>query len=285
MPGEKAKEEEGGGGLGGLGEHISKDNDSGNEHLISSSPTIITKYAYRSSRLIYSIEKNLYIIIAIVAALAVISVIDSLEVIGITDFVGEGLDDVIIAILSLASLAALLTMLKLSLESKNKLEEWADMFERNSIRNSIKMSLITSSKEELVFAIGELIKEIGDSLLKYIEGGEFSEFFNVSIGDEVFDVLIDSDTVITNKGGGENLKKILGDYGAIVAKIVDGNISKEEVLSFSSSISKYATHRGKKIKNAVGLAIILGKEVLPEAYSITKSGKLEMKDILLIERP
>ncbi len=44
-------------------------------------------------------------------------------------------------------------------------------------------------------------------------------------------------------------------------------------------------HRDKKIKNAVGLAIIVGKEVLPEAYSIAKSGKVEVKDILLIERP
>ncbi|MFL6486861.1 MAG: hypothetical protein ACJ71D_09170 [Nitrososphaera sp.] len=281
MLGEKAKE---GGGSG--AEDVPKDHDNGNEHLISSSPTIITKYAYQSSRLIYSIEKNLYIIIAIVAALAVISVIDAFEVIGITNFVGEGLDDTIIAILSLASLAALLTMLRLSLESKKKLEEWADMFERNSIRNSIRMSMITSSKEELVFAIGEAVKEVGDPLLKYIEGGEFSEFFNVGIGENVFDVLIDSETVMINKGEGENLKKILEVHGAIIAKIVDDKVSKKEIQAFSSAVSKYAAHRGKKIKDAIGLAIIIGKEVLPEAYSITRSGKkVEVKDILLIERP
>src|SRR5215213_9455736 len=111
-------------------ENRSRDDD----YLISSSPTIITKYAHQSSRLIYSIEKNLYIIIAIVAVLVVISVVDAFEVIGITNFIGEGLDDMIIAILSLASLAALIPVLRISLESKKKLEEWADMFERNSIR-------------------------------------------------------------------------------------------------------------------------------------------------------
>jgi len=189
----------------------------------------------------------------------------------------------IIAILSLASLAALLTMLRISLESKNKLEEWADMFERNSIRNSIRMSLITASKEELVFAIGEAVKEIGDPLLRYIEKGEFFEFFNVTIGGNVFDVLIDSDTVSANKGG-ENLKKILGDYGAIIVKIADDKIGKKEILSFSSAISKYAMHRNKKIKNAVGLALIVGKEILPETYPITRSGKPQVRDILLIER-
>jgi hypothetical protein len=280
MAGEKAKEQR----EVDVHKDTDKNSDNGNDHLISSSPTIITKYAYQSSRLIHSIEKNLYIIIAIVAVLVVVSVIDAFEVMGITNFIGEGLDDMIIAILSLASLAALIPVLRISLESKKKLEEWADMFERNSIRNSIRMSLITASKEELVFAIGEAVKEIGDPLLRYIERGEFSEFFNVTIEGNVFDTLIDSDTVKTNKGG-ENLKKILGDYGAIIVKIVDDKISKKEILSFSSAISKYAMHRNKKIKNAVGLAILVGKEILPETYSIARSGKVEVKDILLIERP
>src|SRR5215212_107684 len=280
MAGEKAKEQR----EVDVHKDTDKNSDNDNDHLISSSPTIITKYAYQSSRLIHSIEKNLYIIIAIVAILVVISVVDAFEVIGITNFIGEGLDDMIIAILSLASLAALIPVLRISLESKKKLEEWANMFEHNSIKNSIRMSLITASKEELVFAIGETVKEIGDPLLRYIERGEFSEFFNVTIEGNVFDILIDSDTVKTSKGG-ENLKKILGDYGAIIVKIVDDKISKKEILSFSSAISKYAMHRNKKIKNAVGLAILVGKEILPETYSIARSGKVEVKDILLIERP
>jgi hypothetical protein len=265
-------------------ENHSRDDDDNNNSLISSSPTIITKYAHRSSRLIYSIEKNLYVIIAIVAILAVISVVDAFEVIGITDFIGEGLDDMIIAILSLASLAALLPMLRLSLESKKMLEEWANMFEHNSIKNSISMSLTTTTKEELVYAIGETVEEIGDPLLKYIEIGDFSEFFNVPIGENVFDVLIDSDTVRADKGA--DLKKILGDYGAIIIKIVDGKISKKELVSFSSAISKYAVQRHRRVKNAVGLAIIIGREISPDAYSTARSaGNVIVKDILLIEKP
>ncbi len=263
-----------------------EDNNSStdDDHLISSSPTIVTKYAHRSSRLIYSIEKNLYVIIAIVAVLVVISVIDAFEVIGITNFIGEGLDDMIIAILSLASLAALVSMLRLSLESKKMLEEWANMFEYNSIKNSIRMSLTTATKEELVYAVGETVEEIGDPLLKYIEtGGDFSEFFNVTIGETIFDVLIDSETVRADKGGA-NLKKILTDSGAIIIKVVDGTISKKELLSFSSDISKYAMQRNRKIKEAIGLAMMVGREISPDAYSTARSGNMKVKDILLIEK-
>ena len=256
-----------------------------NNHLISSSPTIITKYAHRSSRLIYSIEKNLYVIIAIVALLVVISIVDAFEVIGITNLIGEGLDDMIIAILSLASLAALIPMLRLSLESKKMLEEWANMFEYNSIKNSIRMSLTTATKEELVYAVGETVKEIGDPLLKYVEGGDFSEFFNVAIGETTtFDVLIEPQTVRLEKGGA-NLKKILAEYGAIIIKIVDGTISKKELLSFSSDISKYAMQRNRKIKEAIGLAIMIGREISPDAYSTARSRSMKVKDILLIEKP
>ena len=264
-------------------------NDDGNsrdyDRLISSSPTIITKYAHRSSRLIYSIEKNLYVIIAIVALLVVISIVDAFEVIGITNFIGEGLDDMIIAILSLASLAALIPMLRLSLESKKMLEEWANMFEYNSIKNSISMSLTTATKEELVYAVGETVEEIGDPLLKYIETGDFSEFFNVAIGETTFDILIDPQTVRVDKEGGANLKKILVDYGAIIIKIIDGTISKKELLSFSSDISKYAIQRNRKIKEAIGLAIMIGREISPDAYSTARSRSMKVKDILLIEKP
>lgn len=269
---------------------LDDNNNGGNsrddDHLISSSPTIITKYAHRSSRLIYSIEKNLYVIIAIVALLVVISIVDTFEIIGITNFIEEGLDDMIIAMLSLASLAALIPLLRLSLESKKMLEEWANMFEYNSIKNSIRMSLTTATKEELVYAVGETVKEIGDPLLKYVEKGDFNEFFNVAIGETTtFDILIDLQTVKVDKEGGANLKKILRDYGAIIIKIIDGTISKKELLSFSYDISQYAMQQNRKIKDTIGLAIMIGREISPDAYSTARSRSMKVKDILLIEKP
>jgi hypothetical protein len=260
-----------------------KDSTKEDEQLISSSPTLVTKYAHQSSKLIHSIEKNLYVIIAVVAALAVVSVVDALEVIGITNLIGDGLDDVVIAILSLASLAAILPMLRLSLESKKTLEEWADMFEYNSIKNSISMSLTTATGEELVYAIAEAVEEIECPLHEYIEKGDFSEFINVKIGEDSFDVLIDSETTREEKGA--NLKRILSEYGAIIIKIVEGTISKKEIESFSSEISRYASSRHKKIKTTVALAMLVGREVSSDAYATTRSGDLQMKHMLLIEKP
>jgi hypothetical protein len=261
---------------------IEGNNDKKDSYLASSSPTLVTRYAHKSSRLIYSIEKNIFIVIGVVAALAAISIIDTFERLGISDFIDESLDDTLIAILSVISLASLIPILRLSLQSKKTLEEWADMFERNSIKNSISMSLTSLDKEEVVYVIAETVEEIGSSLSQYIEKGDFPEFFNVAVGEHVFDVLIDSETIKTDKG--TDLRRILDDYGPILIKIINGNISKEEIISFSDSLSSYAMHRHRK-RNAIGLAMIVGREVSPEAYIAAKSGKAPINDILLIEKP
>jgi hypothetical protein len=257
-------------------------NDKNDSYLASSSPTLVTRYAHKSSRLIYSIEKNIFIVIGVVAALAAISVIDTFERLGISDFIDESLDDTLIAILSVISLASLIPILRLSLQSKKTLEEWANMFERNSIKNSISMSLTSLAMEEVVYVVAETVEEIGDPLSQYIEKGDFPEFFNVAVGEHVFDVLIDSETIKTDKG--TDLRRILDDYGPIIIKIINGGISKEEIISFSDSLSSYAMYRHRK-RNTIGLAMIVGREVSPEAYTAAKSGKALINDILLIEKP
>lgn len=253
----------------------------GQDDYLISSPTIITKYARKSSRLIYSIEKNIFIVIGIVVALATVSVIDTLEVLGVIDFIDESLDDPIIAILSLASLAGLAPILRLSLQSKKALEEWAEMFESNSLKNSISMYLTVPTKEEVVHAVAEAVEEIGDPLLRYVEKGNYDEFFNVSVGTTVFDVLIDSETVKEDKDA--DLKKMLDSYGAIIVKIINGKVDKEEITSFATLLSSYATQRRRK--DAVGLAMIVGNEVTPEAYVAAKTYRTQTKGILLIEKP
>ncbi len=262
----------------------STENGTGNQNNdpVSSSPTIVTKYAHKSARLIRSIEKNIFIIIGIIAVLVLVSVIDTLEVLGITDLIGENLDDMIIAVLSIASLAALFFMLRLLLNSRKSLEEWADMFERNSIRNSISMSLITSTKEDLVYAIADAVQELEEPLHEYLGKGDPRELFDVNTGYDVFDVLIDQDTVVEGKS--PSLKRKLESYGAIMVKVVDGTVGKDEIKSLSDSLSKYLLRKRKK--DAIGLVIIVGKEISPEALAITKSNQEQIaRDVLFIERP
>lgn len=261
----------------------STENGTGNQNndLISSSPTIVTKYAYKSARLIRSIEKNIFIIVGIIAGLVSISVIDTTEVLGLTDLIGENMDDMTIAILSISSLAALFFMLRLLLNSRKSLEEWADMFERNSIRNSISMSLIAPTKEDLVCAIADAVQELEEPLNEYLDKGDPHELFNVNTGYDTFDLLIDQDTVVEDKSPG--LKRKLESYGAIMVKIFDGTVGKDEIKSLSDSLSKYLSHKRKK--DAIGLAIIVGKEISPEARAVTKSSPEQIvRDILFIER-
>jgi hypothetical protein len=242
-----------------------------------SSPTLITKYAHKSSRLIHSIEKKIIIVIGVVGAIAAISVIDTLEIVGLTDFIGENLDDTIIATLSLISLAALIPVLRLSFQSKRTLKDWAEMFEHNSIKYSMSISLISLNKDDVVRAVAESVEEIEDRLLQYIENGRPSEFFDRDVGGHVYDILIDSETVKAEKD--VELKKMLADYGAIIVKIVDGNVSKNDVTSFSKSLADYSIRRRRR--DAVGLAMLVGREISSEAYS----DRARVKDVLLIEKP
>ena len=259
-----------------------EENAHGDDYFVPSSPTIITKYAHKSSSLIYSIEKHIFIVIGVVGALAAVAVINVLEVLNITNLIPENFDDTVVALLSLASLAAMVPILRLSILSKRILGEWAEMFERNSIKNSISMSLDALTRERVVFAVAESVEEAGEALSGYIAKGSFQEFFDVKVGTaSSFDVLIDSETVNPDKG--EDLKRILSSFGAIIIKIVDGPVGRSEVESFSNSLLEYSAAMKKK-KDGIGLAIVVGREVLPEASIAVKAGKRLVKDLLLIEK-
>ena len=82
------------------------------------------------------------------------------------------------------------------------------MFERNSIRAGLNISMINKDKEEVIHAIAETIEEVGEPLRKYISSKDnFNEFLNVSYpsGDKpdankiLFDVLIDSERIVSVK--------------------------------------------------------------------------------------
>ena len=93
------------------------------------SPTLATRYAHRAETLGHSIEKNSYLIIGIIIALFVLSTLDML---GVHEILPFSLDPVI-TVFSAGSIIALSYMLRLTIKSKRVLENWADVFERNSI--------------------------------------------------------------------------------------------------------------------------------------------------------
>ena len=256
------------------------------------SPILVTRYAHESSKLVYSIEKNFYLIICIISSLFVLSLLDFLEVQGIFPVS----IDFVITIFSAISIAILSYTIPNIIKSKRILRSWADMFERNSIRAGLSISMVNKDKEEAIHAITETIEEVGEPLRKYISSKDnLNEFLNVSYpssdkadADKIlFDVLIDSERIVSIKNNDTEdisvrLRDTLNDYGAIVIKIVDGNVTNDIVKSFSKDVSLYKLASGNKIH----LAIIIGEDVSEDSYALAI--KLERNGIryfVLAEKP
>src|ERR1051326_2656582 len=145
-------------------EDKNKANNNNNDDILSSeSPTLATRYAHRAATLVRSIEKNSYLIIGIIIALFVLSTLDMLEVHDILPFSFDPL----ITVFSAGSIIASSYMLRLTIKSKRVLENWADVFERNSIAAGINISMSSRNREEAVRAIAETVEEIGSQLREY----------------------------------------------------------------------------------------------------------------------
>ncbi len=284
-------------------------NDSREEHeeqQLINSPILATRYAHRSSKLIYSIEKNFYWIIGIIGILFILSLLDFLKMHNILPF---SLDTPI-TIFSAISMAALGYTFRIILKSKRILESWADMFERNSIRAGMDISMASKSKEEAVHAIAETIEEIGEPLRKYLSSKDnFNELLNVSVvsntGDSsssdtddnnkgMFDVLIDADHVAkinnnidddsnNNNQISNSLIEALKEYGGIIIKIIDGTITNDIIASFSKQLRSYTS----LTKNKVHLAIVIGDDASEESYKLAirseRRGRIDY--FVIVEKP
>jgi hypothetical protein len=264
----------------------------GDNPLLLNSPILATRYAHESSKLVYSIEKNFYLIICIISSLFVLSLLDILEV---QEIFPVSLDFVI-TVFSVISIAVLVYTIPNILKSKQMLRAWADMFERNSIRAGLNISMSNKSKEGVVHAIAETIDEVGEPLRKYISSkDDFDEFLNVSYqsgnkadADKIlFDVLIDSEQIISLKNNdtediSARLKENLEKYGAIVVKIIDGNVTTDIVKSFANEVKLYKLSS----KNKIHLAILLGDDVPVDSYALAiKLERTGIKYFVLVEKP
>lgn len=274
------------------------------QQQLINSPILATRYAHRSSKLIYSIEKNFYWIIGIIGILFILSLLDFLKMHDILPF---SLDTPI-TIFSAISMVVLGYTFLIILKSKRMLESWADMFERNSIRAGMDISMASKSKEEAVHAIAETIEQIGEPLRKYLSSKDnFNEFLNVSVAGKngnnttdnnraIFDVLIDADHVAkidnnhidddsnnNNNQISKDLIEALKEYRAIVIKIIDGTVTNDIVSSFSKQLYSYIS----LTKNKVHLAIVIGDDASEESYKLSirseRRGRIDY--FVLVEKP
>jgi hypothetical protein len=271
--------------------------DKSNDSSLSSSTILTSRFGYESTRLIHLAQKNLYTIIGLIGALVVLSILNIFGALNYFSTSGEQVDKIVDIILLLVLIAVLVPLTLLLLRSRNVLDSWTDMFERNTIATGMTLAMNKRSKEEAIRALVQSVHEIGQPLEEYIASrkSDFGEFCHISIGGEgntriTYDILIDSSHVLTygdvDESKSSKLKKVLEDYGAVIMKIVDSNVDKNIVESFIDSLARYVSIS----KNQVGLSIIIGEEISPEAKEsannlISRRHGLSNKLLLLIDKP
>jgi hypothetical protein len=143
------------------------------------------------------------------------------------------------------------------------------------------------SKEEALLALSQSVRQISEPLQEYLnsKGKDWAQFLNVSVdGNLVFDVLLDSNCVKDNNSNdniSNNLRRVLKEHGAIIIKILDGNVDRQAVELFTDSLSRY----NAITNNQIGLGLIIGENVTEDVrqYAIEhRGGKKRGKIDLLV---
>ena len=273
------------------------------------SPIMPTRYAHGSS-LIRSIEKTFYPIIGLIATLFIFAILDITDVISKYNvLLPDRTYDIIITFVAAILLAVVVYLLYSLIKSRKKLHHWADIFERNSIKVGITISMSTTSKEHVLGALSETIEGIGEPLREYLSSSpnRYKNLIDVQIDeDTVFDILIDNDhltnrtppnqvssitlsskTTSTSIPDNEQTSKEISDlvestkrYGAIATRVISGRINKETVKSFQAALRKYIS----STRNKVALALIIGEGIDEEADNLSKLRIKGIDYFILIEK-
>jgi len=273
------------------------------------SPIMPTRYAHGSSKLIRSIEKTFYPIIGLIAALFLFAILDITDVISKYNILPDRTYDIIITFVAAILLAVVVYLLYSLVKSRKKLHHWADIFERNSIKAGLTISMSTTSKEHVLGALSETIEGIGEPLREYLSSSpnSYKNLIDVQIDkDTVFDILIDKDHLINRTPSNqvssitlsskttsssipdnEQTSKEISDliestrrYGAITAKVISGRINKETVKSFQEALRKYIS----STRNKVALALIIGEGIDDEADNLSRLRIKGIDYFILIEK-
>jgi hypothetical protein len=274
------------------------------EEISSTSPILSTRYAHKAAKMIHSLEGKFIIVIGVIFALFVFALIDIIQIKGYVYILADEVNDIIIITFAAISIVALIFVLRLCLKSKKLLNNWANVFERNSIRAGISITMANKTKEEAILAVSEIIEPVGEPLQNYISSSKdnLDHFIDVTIRNErshdklPYDVLIDADHIvqtttttsssstINESKNSDNLKSVLKEYGAIIIKIADGKIERESLYPFFDSLSRYISVS----KNDIGLALMIGEDVTQDANHLAthfSNTSKRIQNIVLVEKP
>ena len=251
------------------------------DNLNNNSALLLTQYSSKASQLIKSFTKNILFLILILFVITAMTILDLSMDLGFINVLSDETIDAIIIGTSLFLIVFTILIVRPVYRSQNILEKWSNLFDKNAIRTGIILSINNKNKEEILSALSETIEQIATPLQNYLSKSDNKEFFDVSINDTTFDILIDKSTI---KSVDENsLKNTIQDYGSVIIKITDGVIDKAVTHGFIQSLQKYSRQQGNKI----GLAMIIGESITPESYELVSKTKDKIinQNLILIEKP
>lgn len=258
-------------------------NELGNDKTdinIDADSVVLTQYSSEAAQLIKSFTKIVPFIVIFLISLASVTTFDLVMDLGFARILSDEMIDAIIITISVSLILITVYTVRPILRSQKILDKWSNLFENNAIKTGILLMINDKNKEEILYALTEIIKQISIPLQNYISKSDKTEFYNVNVGGDTFDILIDQSTIKSIDA--EYLKNAIHDYGSILVKIVENTIDKNITEKFLDSLYKY-----KKNGNKIGLAIIIGESIDQESVKFV--GKIKDKIIreklILIEKP
>ena len=211
---------------------------------LSADSVILTKYSSEASQLIKSFTKNIPLVVMILILIVSMTTLDLVMDLGFTRILSDETIDTIIIAVSVFLILFTLFLVRPVLRSQKILDKWSNLFENNAIRTGIILTIRNNSKEEILYALPEVIDQIANPLEYYLSKSDKKEFYNVNIDDiTTFDILIDKSTIKSIDS--DSLKNTIQEYGSILIKIVDNAIDKSITEDFLKSLQKYKK-RGTK---------------------------------------
>ena len=255
--------------------------DRTDDNINNDSPLLLTQYSSKAAQLIKSFTKNILFFILILFVITGMTILDLSMNLGFTNIVSDETIDAIIIGTSIFLILFTVLIVRPVRRSQHILEKWSNLFDQNAIRTGIILSINNKSKDEVLVALSETIEQIAIPLQDYLSKSDNNEFYDISVNDTTFDILIDKSTVKTLDAN--SLKNTIQDYGSIIIKITEGIIDKDVTQSFIQSLQKYRKQQGNKI----GLAMIIGESITQESYALISKTKDKIinENLILIEKP
>ena len=243
---------------------------------------VLTQYSSEASQLIKSFTKNIPFVLVFLILIGSMTTFDLLMDLGFIRILSDEIIDAMIISVSIFLIIFTLFIIKPLFKSQKILEKWSNLFENNAIRTGIILTIKNKSKEEILYALSEVIDQIAIPLENYLSKSDNKEFYNVSFDDTTtFDILIDKST-INPVIDSSYLKNTIQDYGGIIVKIAEKTVDKSTTQTFIESLQLY-----KKKGNKIGLALLIGETVDQESYHLINKikDKTIRENLIFIEKP